>query len=377
MKILTNIRFAQTAGIAQVLFAFMSFVEKSKNINVNAVAVNIINEEKESYAKSIGKNTSTISIGVKVPAIADVMKEAKTLEDVERRYEPIIQSYQKAIQIEKPDIILVNGTYFMPWCLFIAAKRENMPSVLHYHGVLSKETSHWKKHERELFFNMEKSFDKDQMTYIFPSVLTKKVVENEVFGHKIKNCYIVPNPVPAHFFNSKAKLTKNNIGIISRWTRVKNVHFCERLAEYNRKRGAKFVLNVITDLDEKSQNYKKLSSIIKFHKPKNNNKLVSFYRDMSVVISPSHFETYGNVAKEAVATGTPAIVNANMGVSETFEKLGLKNWITEFSSVRSVYKKLEETAGTMVEQEVRGKMENLYSSQKIFGRIISILSGAI
>jgi len=382
IKILTNIRFAQTAGIAQVVFAFMKFIAVGKSKNIEIVAVNIINSKKETYRKVTKQNTSTISVGIKVPKIAKVIDKAKTLSYVEKKYEKIIQSYQKAIQKEKPNVVLINGTYFMPWCLLVASEREGIPAVLHYHGVLAKETQTWKKHQRKIFLEMERRFDKENIFYIFPSEITKNIVENEVFCHKVKRYSVLPNPVLDHFFANPIgysdKIETKNIGIVSRWTRVKNVHFCEKLAKYNHKKGGKFSINIITDLDTKKRNYKNLAKIVKFHKPtKNNKKLASFYRNMGVVISPSHFETYGNVAKEALASGTPAIVNSNMGVSETFNKLGLADWIIDFKSVKLVYNKIENIIGGKVSNEVRKEIKDNYKPCKIFNEIVSILGNAV
>ena len=179
-----------------------------------------------------------------------------------------------------------------------------------------------------------------------------------------------------HFFTEKNKRGKRNIGIVSRWTGVKNVRFCQKLAEYNYSKGGKFVLNIITDLDAERREYKKLSKLVSFHKPKSNKKLASFYRNMGVVISPSHFETYGNVAKESIASGTPAIVNPNMGVSETFNSLDLNDWVISFDSVKSVYNKIESVMGKTVDKKTRDKMKKLYMPPKIFNEIISILTSA-
>lgn len=376
MKVLTNIRFAQTAGIAQVVFGFMDFIEKSEENNITVTAVNIMNQKKEAYRKKCGERTTTITAGVKVPNIVDIVNKARTLGQVEKKFEKIIKIYQKAIQEEKPDVVLVNGTYFMPWCLLIAAQRQGVPAVLHYHGVLTKETQGWKKHQRNLFLQMEKSFDKRGMLYIFPSKITKRIVEQDVFCRRIRKYVILPNPVSDHFFARKIKRKNKNIGIISRWTRVKNVDFCEKLAEFNHKTGAKFVVNIITDLDKENKKYRKLSKFVKFHKPTSNKKLASFYRNMGVVISPSHFETYGNVAKEALASGTPAIVNPNMGVAETFRGLGLNDWVVDFDSVKSVYTKIETVIGQTVEENVKKEMKKLYMPNKIFNEIISILNNA-
>lgn len=377
IKVLTNVKFAQTAGIAQVVFSFLNFVENSKKNNINVAALNIVDKPKKTYRKIKGKKTSTTTIGTKIPDISKVLKKAKTLDQVRERYEDIIQIYQRAIKREKPDIVLINGTYFMPWCLLLAAQRERANVVLHYHGVLTRETQNWKKRAKKIFLEMEKSFDKKEMFYIFPSKITKNVVEKEVFCRKIRKCTILPNPVSEHFFSENNRPETKNIGIVSRWSRVKNVGFCEELAKYNAKNGGKFVVNVITDLNAKNKKYKKLSKHIKFHQPKSSKKLVSFYEQMGVIISPSHFETYGNVAKEAVASGTPAIINPNMGVSETFHSLGLNDWIIDFDSVKSVYQKIEDTMGGSVDKNIRKRMKELYIPSKIFNEMISILNNAV
>ena len=376
MKVLTSIKFAQTAGIAQVVLSFMDFIEKSKGSDLNIVAVNIINQKKKTFKKVNTKKTSTVSFGINVPNIAEVVNKAKNLAEVKKAYEEVISAYQTSIRNEKPDLVLINGTYFMPWCLLLAAERENIPAVLHYHGVLAKEVQNWGKRQRKIFLDMERCFDKKKMFYIFPSKITKNVVEKDIFKHKIKKSAVIPNPVSAHFFEEENKVEKRNIGIVSRWTGIKNVRFCENLAKYNNKNGNKFVLNVITDLDKDNKIYKKLSKLVKFHKPKTNKKLASFYKNMGVVISPSHFETYGNVAKESIASGTPAMVNYNMGVSETFDSLGLHDWIINFDSVISVYNKIESVMGETVHVDIKNKMKELYMPHIIFDQIVSILNNA-
>lgn len=376
MKILTGIKFAQTAGIAQVVLSFMDFIEKSKGSDLNIVAVNIINQKRKTFKKVSTKKTSTISLGVEVPNISDIVKKAKSIKEIEKEYEDVISAYQKAIKIEKPDLVLINGTYFMPWCLLLASKREKIPAVLHYHGVLAKEVQSWPGTQRNLFLDMERSFDKKDIFYIFPSKITKDAVEKEVFKHKIKKSVIIPNPVSDYFFGEETAQETRNIGIVSRWARVKNVQFCQDFAAYNNKKGNKFIVNIITDLNKKTEVYKKLSKIVKFHKPKSNEKLASFYRKMGVVISPSHFETYGNVAKESIASGTPAIVSQNMGVSETFNHLGLSDWVINFDSVKTVYDKIESLIGEAVTTEVKDKMKELYIPDIIFKKMVSVLINA-
>jgi glycosyltransferase involved in cell wall biosynthesis len=373
MKILTNIRFAQTAGIAQTLGCFLDFVRKNKSLGIEVIGVNIMDSKKNFYRKNKKDNVSIISMGINVPNIKNAVAGSKNIKDVEVRYANVIESYQEIIRKENPDLILVNGTYYIPWCLFMAAKKESVPVVLHYHGVLTLETKNWPAKETKIFREMEQSFDKKSLFYIFPSNITKKVVEKEIYKHKIKNSVTIPNPVPLHFFKNKKLSNAVNIGIVSRWASIKNTDFCEALAEYNKTNGGKFKINIITDLEKSDKRYKKISKIAKIHPACENKELINFYKNMGIIISPSHFETYGNVAKEALASGVPAMVSKNMGVSETFKKLGLHKWVIDFDSVENVYAKIEKIIGTAVENKTRNKIKNSYSPEKIFSATISVL----
>ncbi len=372
-KILTNIRFAQTAGIAQTLRAFLDFASKRSADSLEIVGVTITDSKRKTYRTQRRKNISIVSIGMEVPSIKDALEGVTSLTPVKRRYKEVIDAYRETIRREKPDVVLINGTYYMPWCLFLAAQKEQVPTVVHYHGVLTKETEGWPAATRKMFRAMERTFDRAGVYYIFPSAITKKVVEKDVFEHRVSKYSILPNPVPTQFFGPQGRGSKVNIGIVSRWSKVKNMEFCLELAAYNRQQGNKFVINIITDLNEKDPRYKALKDEITFHVPRGPRQLASFYRRMGVVISPSHFETYGNVSKEALASGTPALVSKNMGVSETFQKLGLQNWIQDFSSVEDIYHKIGEVIGKPVSRSVVSNVKKWYSPEKVFNELVDIL----
>lgn len=378
MKILTNIRFAQTAGIAQTLISFLDFARKNKKDTLEIIGVNILDGAKAVYSKSKKGNISIISATTRIPHIKEIIEGAASIKDVEKEYRHVVDIYRRAIRKEKPELILINGTYYMPWCLHIAAKEEKVPAVLHYHGVLTVETQNWPIKQKKIFAEMERSMDSDDMFYIFPSKITKETVEKKIYRHKVKNFAVIPNSVPLHFFkNDNRKISKVDIGIVSRWTGIKNVAFYEALARYNKDKGGKFEINLITDLKKGDARYKELSKIFKIYPSMGNKKLAGFYKKMGIVISPSHFETYGNVSKEALASGTPAFVSCNMGVAETYKKLGLNKWIIDFSSVEKVYQKIEKVIGSGVDENVRANLKENYSPQKIFGRIVDELECVI
>ncbi|MBI4099450.1 glycosyltransferase family 4 protein [Candidatus Microgenomates bacterium] len=374
MKILTNVQTGYLSGISQTFGSFLTYLKKGgKQIKVTGVDIQNIKGEENWSTRQKRSNFTLLSTFCRVPNIGDTVSKSQSLAEVEAIYEGVIGKYQEILQSEKPDLVLLNGTYFLPWCLDVASRNLKIPTVLHYHGILSKEVAHWEDHSRILLEQMEKSFDRKDMFYIFPSNLAKDVVENEVFKHSIKHASVLPNPIPRYFFDVVRKQNSKNIGIVSRWTRVKNPSFILKLARHNKKHGDRFQVNVITDLAKGTKSYRELAGIAKFRGSMDNERLAKFYASMAVVVSPSHFETYGNVAQEALASSTPALVSSQMGVSETFRKLGLSDWIVDFNSVRDVYSKMKEMSKQGVSPKVKQMIFNEFSSEIVNRQLLDIL----
>jgi len=376
MKILTNVRNSKVSGISQTLNSFLNFIENRKKKNTKIVGVDI-SEGRLGRTKTKEGQFSLISSALDIPQIGKAVFDSQNLEDLRHIYRGAIEQYKIAIKEEKPDIVLINGTYYLPWCLYLASKEVGATTVLHYHGSISKETEHWLEKPRKIFQEMEKSFDSKDLFYIFPSELTKQVVENEVFGHSVKKCSILPNAVPLHFFEQKVNRCKKNIGIICRWAKVKNIDFFNELAKYNRKKGGQYIINVITDLKKNAKPRKALGGMVKFRRPVDSNEMGKFYSKMGMVLSPSVFETYGNVPQEAIASGVPALVSSNMGVAEIFKQLGLAEFITDFSSMPIVYERIKDVSGQSISQDIREKMKELLSPNIIHRQMLNILESKV
>lgn len=377
MKILTNVQTSHLAGISQTFSSFVNFTNQDKKNHLKITGVEISPSSSLPTLKRKQKRKdkfTLITTECNYPTINEVTKNSNSLFDIENNYRELITKYKEMIKDEKPDVILLNGTYFMPWCLFKASQEYNIPIILHYHGVLSKEVAHWDEKPKSLLCQMEKSFDQKNLFYVFPSNLAKEVVENEVYGHKINNCSILPNPVPKHFFKINKKDSSDDIGIISRWSKIKNPSFIKRIAKYSRKHGNHFPISIVTDIKKDGKDYKELAGHVNFINPMSNNEIANFYGKVGIVISPSIFETYGNVAQEALATNTPALISSNMGVSETFKKLGLTDWIVNFSSAKNIYSKINELKKQEVGSKIRKIIYYEFSPEKIHGQMINIIN---
>lgn len=376
MKILTNTQSVQIGGIAQSITSFLQFIEKNNKGDIDVVGIDIVRQyspdEKIIYNHETNNKITIITQGVFCKKIHDVLLNIKSLKDLEKEYQNIIDVFRKIILKEKPDLIVLNGTYFVPWSLYLAAKSFSIPILLHYHGIITKETETWDSHSHLLMKQMEQTFDNSRLYYIFPSELAKEVVEDQVFGHKISHSAVLPNSISAHFFEINTKGTPKNIGIVNRWTAIKNPKFVMKLAKYNQDNKSFFKINVVTDIKEISKSDRgKLKSVI-LNPGMTSLKLGKFYGEMGTIICPSIFESYGNVPQEAVASGTPALVGNNMGIAEVFRRIGLEDFIIDFASVKDVYEKVKEVSKQRVNKNIRDTMKNEFSSDRVNTKLLSI-----
>ncbi len=379
MKILTNIQTSNLGGIGQTFKNLVDYASKYEKTSINFVGVRITGDHnsdennlyKESQKQS---NLKLISVNLTYPNFSDIIDTSTSVDHIKNAYQSLTDVFKKIIKDESPDLVLLNGTYIVPWCLFLAASSSNIPIVLHYHGILTKELSNYPKDKLSLVTDMEKVFDNDRLLYLFPSDIARKTVENEVFGHQIFKTAVLPNPIPGHFFEINSTGKAKNVGFVGRWSDIKNPRFVESLATYNHQKGDDFKINIVTDPKKaKKRTPKHIKNKVNFIKPMDNSKLANFYASQGSIISPSFFETYGNVAQEAIASGTPALISLDMGVSETYQKFGLQDWIIDFKSASHVYKILKEVSGQPVNPIIREKMRNYLSSQSINQKLVSLL----
>jgi glycosyltransferase involved in cell wall biosynthesis len=381
VKVLTNIRFYSVAGIAQYLGHLIRFNESEAKA-ARIYGVDILHPDIPGSAPSQHllsmERFRFILKEVTYPNVADLVKSCSSIDEVREAYEPLIRAYEEALAEIAPDIVVVSGTYFMPWCLLQAARRYGRAKIIvHYHGVMREEVAHWKEADaRARFLEMEREFDAPGITYVFPSALARHTVEASVFGHPIEDAHIIPNPVPDYFFEADAlavERKRDHVGVVSRWTNIKGVDFLIAVARRAKKIG-RHTFNMVSNLAPDSESAKEFSDIIRFMPSTENEALPGFYREQGVVLMPSRFETYGNVAQEAIASGTPALVPVKSGIAETFAKIGLGHWTDDFSCEKRTHDRLAEVAREEVPERARMALREEYSAHAVFGRYLRLLS---
>jgi len=380
MKILTNIQTSQLGGIGQTLHNLITSLEENNPEKVEIVGVEVSSEPNCSgksinYEKTPDSILKMISIGVKSPYFGDVIKNVKDVDGIRNTYSELIDTYIKIIKNENPSLILINGTYFVPWCLFQAGTQLGIPMVLHYHGILTKETAHYEPTFQKIIKEMEQTFDNDGLLYIFPSELAKTIVENEVFGHQICRSAIIPNSIPNHFFDIKTIGSQKNIAFVGRWSAIKNPGFIRKISKYDNRNNDDLNFSVVSDQSTAQQGTGKCNNV-NYIKPMDSLDLAQFYGTMGMVLSPSTFETYGNVAQESLASGIPALVGPNMGIAETFRQLGLSRYIVDFKSTKNVYDKINSFSGEPITNKVKNMLKYNLTPNIINALMITVLKSA-
>jgi glycosyltransferase involved in cell wall biosynthesis len=374
MKIVTNITREHIGGITRSNISFLDFLHKTEDrvVGVELMAkrcikgATIFNHLAHDWFEHYIINLPDISL-------TKVIKYAKNISIVEKRYREIIDLIKDILIKEKPDVVFLNGTYYIPWLISIAAYELKIPVVLRYAGVYSKETERLKPKFKKFFNNIEKSFYKRVNFLIFPSLLCKKVVEEEILHKKIFKYSIIPNPFNLPKIKHVIKNSKDRIAAVGRWDGIKNFRkFFEihkDLKKENWKHEASFVTN--------DCKIKKFPKTIRRISPMEHEEILKFYSSQGLIICPSVFETFGNVPVEAVCMGTPVLVSDNMGCAEVFKQVGLDNMVISFSDRELVLERIKQLCGYKISPKNINDLKKILNPREINLQIMSILKEVI
>lgn len=238
-------------------------------------------------------------------------------------------------------MVLLSGTYYLPWLISVAAKKERVPVVLWYSGVLAKETEHYLPKTRRIFLALEKAIIKNADKIIFPSELCKKTVEDLVIKKKVKHGYIIPNPMASIFTDPSVVDTSQDrtIAAVGRYSKIKNFDTFFALELALQKRKWRHTASFVTNPDANLEKMPKSITVLPSMKPED---LKTFYLKQGLIVCPSTFETFGNVPMEAACLGIPVIVSDHMGRAEILKKVGLANMVISFDDIDKVADRVEQ-----------------------------------
>lgn len=298
-----------------------------------------------------------------------LVRRGETLASFARRWKPVIDDVVEILKREAPDVVLVNGTYFAPWVLARAAKKLGLPIVLRYAGVLGRETDHYPEGVRKVFRQMEREIARAADRIIFPSDLCRRVVEKEVMKGKLPEWTVVSNPVSAPRVKRDLSTASTDIAAIGRWVPIKNFPAFFRLHKDLKREGWTHRAFLVTT---HARLVGAPKSVVRIP-PMDHDELWRFYGTLGLLVMPSRFETFGNVAAEALATGTPVLVAKETGFAEVLIAAGLEEMVVDFADPKEAAARAKRLCGKRVPPAKLAAVRRMLDINANRDRIMAIL----
>ncbi len=373
MKIATNIARDDFGGITISNLALFDWLEDKED---TIVGIEIISKRHIMGAVIFGRYLPSFFTHHIISALDIFPRYSwEKMGNPKKNWKLIIEAAKKVLVKEVPDILLINGTYNVPWILAQAAKDLGIPIVLRYAGVLQKEVVHKNIFIRHRLLAYEKWLVSSASAVIFPSAVCQKAVEEEITRHPIKNSVIIPNPANHYKTHLRRRVERYTIAAIGRWTPVKNFQAFVALHKQLLCENWPHRAVMVTSYWEKRFG---LPETIRQQSSMSHEELLKFYKSINLLVVASHFETFCNVAAEALISGTSVLVSKNVGFSEILIKAGLKRMVIDsFDDPTAVAKAVKRIAEIKLSKKEIDKVTALLDPQIVHQRILNVLNEVI
>src|SRR3989344_6066167 len=219
---------------------------------------------------------------------------------------------------------------------------------------------------------MEKSIVSSASKIIFPSELCKTTVEDDVLKSKIKNGYVILNPVSSIFTDPAAidVSTDRRIAAVGRYSKVKNFDRYFELHTELLKEKWRHTESFVTHSDA---NLEKVPNTIEMLPSMSPQGLKKFYLAHGLIICPSLFETFGNVPMEAACLGIPVLVSDRLGCAEILKKVGLASMVISFDDIGKVADRAQELCGQSILPRQLNALKRILDNNFISEEIRAVL----
>lgn len=373
MKIVTNVQNKDIGGIVRYMNIFLDEV---RNFPVEVVLSSVYNSP---YEKTISNwsvdslnSFKRYSLVTKSNYYNECLEKSSSFSQLKLELSQLVEKYIEILEKEKPDVVLINGTYYRPWCLMTASRRLNIPFVVVYHGSIVQESRGLDNSKVEIMKAMELDFYNERAVYIFPSRISLEAS----FLYSLKkdiNVEIIPNPIDKIFVDDGTKSSRSNkVGFVLRWEKIKNTDFILDFVKLNDQSASPYEIEILTDKKGQEEIGNKYKSV-KILTPLQGKDMKVFYSSLGILINPSHFETFGYAPAEAVVVGIPALVSEKQGISEIFLKSNLERLIVKFDGPKEVHSLLPDLIKKGVSEEERSLLLKELSPVEICKKILKVL----
>lgn len=304
--------------------------------------------------KSEGKNR-IVMIKLWIPGI-EILNLLQGKHSAET--ELIVQRLTQVIIQEKPDLFFLNGFILLFYVLMVAAKRASIPIVAVHHGVWNKEIKAVND-EQKIFtkkgLRLRRDLEREIIHFaqrnIFLNSVSAGEFEKYVMPVPKKQLRYISLPYNPMFLNKTLPKPKTVnpekqlvIGMVGRWDAVKNFPAFISLAKEASKQKLPWKFLAVTKVNPSpwlKEHLKGLHKFVEIVDPMSPVKLKKFYQRIDLLVMPSHFETFGGVAMEALLQNKPVLLSPTVGWGDTLKNYKLNDWIMPFGDSKKVITRIK------------------------------------
>ncbi len=295
---------------------------------------------------------------------------------VRTRFASLSDKIDQIVAKEQPDVFLIMGTFFLPWAILQSAKMRNKPVALLYIGSAITEFYPPEGLLPVIYKPLEEEFLDYSAYTIFNSHKGLEKVK-ELFGRIPQPNSIIWNGVPLELFDCKPNHKREGIGYVARYDRFKNPSILLDIDKELKRQDKTVKFHILSNLHQGIPLYHDClnAGFSIQQQTKDDKQLQSFYQSRVGVISPSKFETFGNVSLESLAVGVPCLVSSGIGASEVFLELRLNNLLFNPDDTSEICEKVISLNHTksVIGDSIRKKLMELCNWRTVINEYMSIM----
>lgn len=308
------------------------------------------------------------------------IEQAKKPIDPEKIFAPAINSIARILTKSKSEIVFLNGYALTNWLILRAAAQANIPIAIQHAGIWTKELEMYKDFfssaGKKMMKEMEQEISKLASAEIFLNDFSRRFYVKNVAHPQKNKTHIIPLPLDFdnYYYSRHPRWPHNNIenleiGIISRWDRIKNHEAILALAKEASRRKLPwrfYAVTTIPDTSKKKQFKSAYRKYVKLVPPLDQKGVEKFCQLSDLIIVPSHFDVSPNVVLESVACGTPVAISTNVGFVDDFKSCDARDWIIDFSNPTKAIKAIDKITGKKMPSTLVRNLKNKHKSSRVF-----------
>ncbi|WKZ28888.1 MAG: glycosyltransferase family 4 protein [Patescibacteria group bacterium] len=282
---------------------------------------------------------------------------------------------------EAPDALILNGFSLANAYLAHAAERLNIPFYFSHHGFWFAEIPAALPLAAQARMRaMESEAIRAARANVYLNAWSRERVEEAYPGSRRQDDVVIPLPYNPVFLNEAAPSIASDdratVGFVARWDPIKNIGLMRAFAQ------AAMDVRVLAPIEiggRKSLAAEEdaFPSVVQIMPPLPQEALPGFYRSCDLMVLPSRFDVSPTVVMEAALQGRGTVISDRVGWVETYERLGMEDWIVRDPSPERLETAVRRCLGKPVPKRFRDEVLDHHHPDRVFDAWASLLTSNV